>query len=99
MYTSLAGQTVIVTGATKGIGRGIAGRFAAAGAIVMVVSRNAAEAEATAAALGGGAFGFAADVSDADQADAMAAACEMVVAVNGTYTLPSAVMMSGSATA
>jgi 3-oxoacyl-[acyl-carrier protein] reductase len=75
MLASLEGRTVIVTGASKGIGLGMAKRFGAAGLDVMVVSRNLAEAEAAAAGIGPKAFGFAADVSDAGGADAMATAC------------------------
>ena len=50
MFKSLDGQTVIVTGASKGIGKGIAKCFADAGANVLVVSRHLAEAETAAAA-------------------------------------------------
>ena len=66
MFDSVKGRSVIVTGASKGIGRGIALCFGAAGCKVMVVSRNASEAnqvvrEITAA--GGIARSFSADVS------------------------------------
>ncbi|MFH1555003.1 MAG: SDR family NAD(P)-dependent oxidoreductase, partial [Pseudomonadota bacterium] len=44
MFKALAGRTVIVTGASKGIGRGIAKRFGAAGLNVLVVSRKLEEA-------------------------------------------------------
>lgn len=47
----LAGQTAIVTGGSKGLGRAIAEAFASAGANVAVVSRCEEEAEATAADL------------------------------------------------
>jgi 3-oxoacyl-[acyl-carrier protein] reductase len=77
MFSSLTGRTVIVTGASKGIGRGIALRFGAAGCQVLVVSRTLQAAEAVAAeivAAGGTARGFAADVSQAADMQAMAAA-------------------------
>ncbi|MGA0533917.1 3-oxoacyl-ACP reductase FabG [Hansschlegelia sp. KR7-227] len=67
-------RSVIVTGGTKGIGKGIAKGFADAGYAVLVVSRNAAEADAVAKELGGGATGFAADVADTDSTKAMAEA-------------------------
>lgn len=74
MLKALAGRTVIVTGGSKGIGRGIARRFGAAGLNVLVVSRSLAEAEAAAAEIGPHASGFAADVSDPAQCAAFAAA-------------------------
>jgi 3-oxoacyl-[acyl-carrier protein] reductase len=77
MFKSLEGRGVIVTGASKGIGRGIAQRFAAAGCRVMVVARNAAEAEAAAAeirAAGGSAMSIAADVTRRTDMETMAQA-------------------------
>ena len=74
MFESLAGSTVIVTGGSKGIGKGIATRFGAAGFNVLVVSRHLDEAEKTAAEIGPNASGFAADVSDLEACKAMAAA-------------------------
>ena len=50
MLTSIAGRSVVVTGASRGIGKGIARVFAAKGAQVLVVARNSGPAEATAAA-------------------------------------------------
>lgn len=67
MLTSIAGQSVIVTGGSKGIGKGIARVFAAQGAKVMVAARGLADAEATVEqirAAGGTAVAHAADVSD-----------------------------------
>jgi NAD(P)-dependent dehydrogenase (short-subunit alcohol dehydrogenase family) len=46
-----AGQVVVVTGASRGLGRGCAEAFAARGAEVVLVSRGAAELEAVAAEL------------------------------------------------
>lgn len=75
MLTSIAGRSVIVTGGSKGIGKGIARVFARNGAKVLVVSRNLAEAESCAeelAAAGGTAKGFAADVTKMEDMQLMA---------------------------
>jgi 3-oxoacyl-[acyl-carrier protein] reductase len=74
MFTSLDGRSVIVTGASKGIGKGIATGFAGAGARVLVVGRDGDAAARTAEELGNGASAFAADVADAEACAAMAAA-------------------------
>lgn len=74
MLKALAGRTVIVTGGSKGIGKGIAKRFGAADLNVLVVSRSLKEAEATAAEIGPNASGFAADVSDPEECKAFAQA-------------------------
>jgi 3-oxoacyl-[acyl-carrier protein] reductase len=77
MFTSLEGRTVIVTGASKGIGRGIASRFGAAGCKVLVVSRDESAAAAVAREIEGGggvARGFAADVSRVADTRSMAQA-------------------------
>lgn len=76
MLTSISGRSVIVTGASKGIGKGIARVFANQGAKVLVVARNGDDAEACAAEIGNGASGFSADVGDWDQVQAMAAAAQ-----------------------
>ena len=73
MLTSIAGRAVVVTGASKGIGKGIARVFARQGAKVMVVSRNLAEAQACADEIGATAA-CAADVADWASCQAMAAA-------------------------
>ncbi|RJG41674.1 3-oxoacyl-ACP reductase FabG [Mesorhizobium sp. DCY119] len=72
MLKSLQGKTVVVTGASRGIGKGIALRFGEAGLNVLVVSRNQAEADGVAAVIGANAAGFAADVSTAEGCEAMA---------------------------
>jgi len=48
MFKSLAGRTAVVTGASKGIGRGIARRLGVVGCSVLVVARNTAETESVA---------------------------------------------------
>jgi 3-oxoacyl-[acyl-carrier protein] reductase len=74
MFTSLEGRSVVVTGGSKGISRGIAAGFAGAGAKVLVVARDGEAAALTAKEIGNGASGFAADVADPDACAAMAAA-------------------------
>ena len=68
----LEGKTAIVTGAGSGFGAGIARRFAAEGARVMLADINAAAAEAIAAEIGG--LAQAVDVSQDGSVGAMAAA-------------------------
>ncbi len=48
MFTSIAGRSVIITGANKGIGKGIARVFAKVGGKVLVVARDQAAAQKTA---------------------------------------------------
>lgn len=77
MLTSVEGRSVIVTGASKGIGKGIARVFARHGAKVLVVARTGKDAEAAAAEIGeagGRAAAFAGDVTNWDSMQAMAAA-------------------------
>jgi 3-oxoacyl-[acyl-carrier protein] reductase len=56
-------QVVIITGASRGIGKGLAEAFSAEGAKVACVATTLAGASATAEAIGG--MAFACDVSDA----------------------------------
>jgi len=75
MFNSLKGRSVIVTGASKGIGRGIARRFALAGCRVLVVSRKIQEAQRVAdeiVAADGTARAFEADVTRQADMRAMA---------------------------
>ncbi len=73
---SLADRSVIVTGGTKGIGRGIAGVFARAGADVAIAARSAAEIDSAVAeldALGDGKIiGVVTEVSDQTSCNEMA---------------------------
>lgn len=79
MLTPILGKSVIVTGASKGIGKGIARVFAKHDANVMVVARTESDAQAVAKELdkegAGSVSAFAADVGDWGSQQAMAAAC------------------------
>jgi 3-oxoacyl-[acyl-carrier protein] reductase len=63
MFPPLQGRSVVVTGASKGIGKGIARCFAEAGAKVLIVARHLEPAEATAKELGHGASAAQGDVT------------------------------------
>ena len=80
MFTSISGRSVLVTGGTKGIGKGLAAGFAAEGAKVMIVGRDrdaGEHAEAELAAAGGGPVFFQqGDVSSAESCAAVVAAAE-----------------------
>ncbi|NNH71199.1 SDR family NAD(P)-dependent oxidoreductase [Nocardia uniformis] len=69
------GRTVLITGASSGIGRGLALRVAAAGAITLVTARRAselAELVEEIRATGGQAFALVADLSTDDGIDRLA---------------------------
>ena len=68
----LKGKVAVITGSSKGIGRGIALRFAREGAKVVINGRNAEEVKRTAdevRALGGESLEVVADVTKKDEVD------------------------------
>jgi len=69
----LDGRTVVITGAARGIGQGVAQRLGAEGANVVVADLNEEGAKATAASIadaGGKAIGVGCDVGDRDSVKA-----------------------------
>jgi 3-oxoacyl-[acyl-carrier protein] reductase len=77
MFSSFENRAVIVTGATRGIGKGIARVFGRAGAQVLLVGRDEAAGQAAAADVqaegAAKAVFFAADVATREGCEAMAA--------------------------
>jgi 3-oxoacyl-[acyl-carrier protein] reductase len=69
MDLGVAGKVALVTGGSKGIGRGVAEGLAAEGARVALTSRSAERAEEAAGAIG--ARGYAFDSSDLDAVPAL----------------------------
>ena len=76
MRIDLSGKVALVTGSTRGIGRAIAGTLASCGATLAIVGRDQVKADAVAAEIGGGAKGFACDISDTAQITALVASVE-----------------------
>lgn len=75
MFTPLAGHSVLVTGASRGIGKGIAAVFAGAGCHVLLVGRDEDALATTAGELAGGGgevSWFVADVTDPEACRAAA---------------------------
>jgi len=73
MFTPIAGRAVVVTGGTRGIGKGIAAVFAGAGARVLVTGRDEAAARTAADEVGAAGY-VAADVSRKADCEKVAAA-------------------------
>lgn len=76
MDLGLAGKVAIVTGSSRGIGRGIATRLAEEGAHVVLCARGSEELDAAVAAIEapGRAIGVVADVTTGEGAEAVVAA-------------------------
>lgn len=71
MLTSIKGKSVIVTGGSKGIGRGIASVFARQGAKVTIAARNEDDLKKAASEMEGDVRYEVCDVSDWDSVKAM----------------------------
>lgn len=79
----VAGKTVMITGASSGIGELAAYRLAAAGAIVLMVARSRDKLQQMAeeiSAKGGKAYAYPGDLSDLDDCDRV---CEQALADHG----------------
>ena len=73
MFTPISGLSVLVTGGTKGIGKGLAAAFAAEGANVVIVGRDRDAGEQTAAELAAGGRNICFEAGDVSSAESCAA--------------------------
>ncbi|WP_204112745.1 SDR family oxidoreductase [Shimia biformata] len=74
--TYVAGKTVVITGASRGIGESAARIFAEAGANVALLARSSGDIERIAGEIGENALAIACDVSDAEAVEAAMVATE-----------------------
>jgi 3-oxoacyl-[acyl-carrier protein] reductase len=82
MFTSIAGRGVVVTGGTRGIGKGIAAVFARAGARVLITGRDEGAAQAAVAETGAAGYVLADVTRQADCARVAAVAAERLGGVD-----------------
>jgi short-subunit dehydrogenase len=93
------GKVVVITGASSGIGRALAHRFARDGASIALLARGAVRLEATAnevAQLGGHALAILVDVADPEAVEAAAAQIEQQLGPIDIWINNAAVMLYGS---
>lgn len=97
----LTGRVAVVTGASSGIGAGLARSFSAAGARVALLARRADRLEALAEELGGAdrALALTADVLDADALAAAASTVEERLGRPDLVVANAGVMLPGAFTA
>lgn len=86
------GRVAVVTGAARGLGKAVAMRLGAEGAVVVAVDINTAGAEATAKAVGGSSFSVACDIGDEASVDKLfetvAGVAKLDVLVNVAAIVP-----------
>jgi thioester reductase-like protein/short-subunit dehydrogenase involved in D-alanine esterification of teichoic acids len=84
LHAALAGKTVVITGASSGIGRSTALKVAQAGAVPILVARGKDKLEETRAeieAAGGTAYAYGCDLTDLEAIDVL---CEQLCAEHQT---------------